>query len=247
MKASWKFVGQVALLLGAWAFNDAAMAAAFGPTPYLSAADSPFASLNFSYFYLEDFEDSALNTPGIAIAAMGPVVGPSNDTDSVDGDDGIVDGSGRAGHSLYTTPGSTGSSMAFHFDPAVLGGLPTHVGIVWTDVGRVTSGEDFSGLVVAEALGPDGLTSVGVIGPVLLGGDGSVAGLTAEDRFFGFSNPAGISRLSISMPNSIDWEVDHLQYGLIVPEPSYAILAGACTLFAAGGIFRSRRSLRNSK
>ncbi len=37
-----------------------------GPTPYLSAADSPFAEyLDGPDFYLEDFEDGELNTLGI--------------------------------------------------------------------------------------------------------------------------------------------------------------------------------------
>lgn len=39
----------------------------YGPTPYLSFRDSPFSGTNFSYFYLEDFEDGLLNTPGVNV------------------------------------------------------------------------------------------------------------------------------------------------------------------------------------
>ena len=39
----------------------------FGPTPYLSAADSPFDLSGLgTTFFLEDFEDGELNTPGAA-------------------------------------------------------------------------------------------------------------------------------------------------------------------------------------
>lgn len=69
----------------------------FGPTPYLSAADSPF-SLSSPGLLLEDFEDGALDTPGVS-STNGAPRGPSGLTDSVDGDDGSIDGSGNGGHS----------------------------------------------------------------------------------------------------------------------------------------------------
>ena len=59
-----------------------------GPLPYLSQADSPF-DLSAPGAYLEDFEDGLLNTPGVA-ASVGSVMGPSSNTDSVDGDDGSI-------------------------------------------------------------------------------------------------------------------------------------------------------------
>ena len=66
-----------------------------GPT-YSSFADSPFFSQSFSYFYLEDFEDGALNTPGVTTHQSWYVKGPSASTDSVDADDGVVDGAQAA-------------------------------------------------------------------------------------------------------------------------------------------------------
>ena len=53
-----------------------------GPTPYLSQADSPFDLSELgTTFFLEDFEDGELNTPGIFqpihLATDVGVVGPS--------------------------------------------------------------------------------------------------------------------------------------------------------------------------
>ena len=95
-----------------------------GPTPYMSAADSPFNGGTYSYFFLEDFEDAQLNTLGAA-ASGGNVIGSDVYVDSVEG--------GSAGHSWYS--GFVFESFTFTFDPVALGALPTHVGIVWTDIG----------------------------------------------------------------------------------------------------------------
>ncbi|MXX39720.1 MAG: hypothetical protein F4Z85_16945 [Gemmatimonadetes bacterium] len=35
--------------------------------PYRSFADSPFKNNHYLYFYLEDFEDGKLNTPGVSV------------------------------------------------------------------------------------------------------------------------------------------------------------------------------------
>src|SRR5258708_4956916 len=75
----------------------------FGPTPYLSSADIP-AGLYTSGAptVLENFEDGNLD-PSI-IASGGRVVPPGSEglIDSVDADDGVIDGSGLNGHSWFT-------------------------------------------------------------------------------------------------------------------------------------------------
>jgi hypothetical protein len=72
-----------------------------GPTPYLSAVDSPFIG-PFDWFRLETFESGAFSQPGVTISSGAGVIGPGLLTDSVDSDDGAVDGSGRGGHSFYS-------------------------------------------------------------------------------------------------------------------------------------------------
>lgn len=213
-----------------------------GPTPYLQQADSPFSGLAFSYFQLETFEDGLLNVPGV-FASAGAVNPPNFFLDSVDGDDGAVNGSGSTTqHSFY--PMAT--SLTFTFDQAVLGSLPTHAGLVWTDIGY-NSPTPYFGPVGFEAFDPFG-ASLGSLGPFVLG-DGSDQGETAEDRFFGAYNSGGISAIRVTT-NTTDWEIDHLQYGAAasqttpVPEPGTLSLLG---LGVAGLVrrYRTRRSGRS--
>ena len=172
-----------------------------GPTAYLSQADSPFAAgITAGTTALEDFEDGVLSPAGVSMMD-GSVTGPGGLTDSVDGDDGVIDGSGTNGRSVFGGSGSTG--ITFTFDAIVLGSLPTHAGIVWTD------GE---GTTLFEAFGPGG-ASLGTIGPSAIA-DGSITGTTAEDRFFGVESVGGI--LSIKISNTAGGiEADHLQFGPI--------------------------------
>lgn len=178
-------------------------AALTGPTPYLQASDSPFAPGAFSTFYLEDFEDHLFNTPGVsATDVSGTVTSTRFGTslmDSVDGDDGAIDGSGQGGDS-YWANGSTGILLTF--DASVLGTLPTHAGVVWTDGAGTTFFEAWDA----------GGTSLGTIGPVAIA-DGNHAGGTGEDRFFGAMHSGGISEIFISN-SSGGIEIDHLQYGI---------------------------------
>jgi hypothetical protein len=167
---------------------------------------------------LETFEDGLLNIPGVT-ASGGSVLGPDELTDSVEATrDVVVDGvTYRRGHSFYS---NRQSNLEFIFDAAGIGALPRYVGIVWTDVGfsSDSAGNGF-GKVTFEAF--DGVNaSIGLItSPVL--GDGRFDGTTTEDTLF-FANYAdGISKIRIGMPDSTDWEVDHLQYSLSqVPLPA---------------------------
>ena len=204
--------------------------ATFGPTPYLSSADSPFASGSFSYFHLENFEDHLLNTPGVSADVGGVtsvVFGPTIH-DSVDADDGIIDGSGLLGDSYFTGPGAAG--IRFTFSAAILGSLPTSAGLVWTDGGFGTS-------VTFTVFGENGQQ---VFTTTLSGfADNSNNGETAEDRFFGATYSGGISAIFMSNAGG-GMEVDHLQYGAAaaaaVPEPeTYAMLLAGLGLlgFAA--------------
>src|SRR4051794_41108441 len=100
----WALVWCTGLLLllvrAARPATGAASARFTRPPAYARTADGPFSVLDFSsgYFYLESFEDGAFNTPG-ASASGGTVAPPGPDTDSVDADDGQLDGQGTGGHS----------------------------------------------------------------------------------------------------------------------------------------------------
>ena len=169
-----------------------------GPTPYLSQADSPFAAqITAGTVVLEDFEDGTL--PAGVTAPSGSVTGPGGLTDSVDADDGAIDGSGTNGHSFFGD-GQTG--ITFQFDPVVLGAFPQAAGMVWTDG---------DGTVSFEAFDESG-TSLGVQGPFSLP-DGSFTGGTAEDRFFGITNPTGVSAIKLTNTSG-GIEVDHLQFAV---------------------------------
>ena len=211
--------------------GTAGAASFYGPTPYLSFADSPFYGGSYSYFYLEDMEDG-FNTPGVSNSGGG-VTGPGGITDSVDADDGVIDGSGVNGKSLFGN-GSTG--ITFTFTAAVLGTLPTHAGIVWTD-GAVHNQVTFQAWDTANV-------SLGtLVGNDI--GDGNFNSDTAEDRFFGVVNAGGISRIAIwnsqMSGGGSGIEVDHLQYGSAVPVPAAAWLLG-CGLFGLIGVARREAS-----
>jgi len=187
----------------------------FSDTPYLSVADRP-AGFGNGPVLLEDFEDGLID-PRLTVSAG--VVGPGGPTDSVDADDGTIDGSGSNGHS------------AFSFSPVEVSfaaPFPTAVSLVWTDGGTNTN-------VTFEAFGPTNV-SLGTIGPVLVG-DASILGTTAEDRFFGVNDPAGISRVLISHTSG-GYEIDHIAWsepGTANPPDLSLSLSGASSSVAAGG------------
>ncbi|MEZ4702498.1 MAG: T9SS type A sorting domain-containing protein [Rhodothermales bacterium] len=168
---------------------------------YNQAADSPFFLLDFStgYFYLENFEED-FDVPGVTTDQGNKVsinYGP-NQHDSVDSDDGVVDGNGLDGDNWYYDTGSIG--VTWTFDATVLPALPTHAGIVWTD------GE---GDIVFEAFDAEGNSLGTVTGMHACCG---TSGTTADDRFYGVIDAGGISAIKISNAGG-GIELDHLQYG----------------------------------
>lgn len=192
-----------------------------GPSTYVSAADSPFSGLNFEYFHLEDFEDLELNTPGVA--RSGGTIGEEARAyrDSVDGDDGAIDGLGTEGESLFVDrdrslwgwlpwSDADATGITFIFDPDTLGAFPSHVGVVWTDAEapKATS-------VFLEAFGPTGI-SLGTFGPHSIG-DNTTQGTVPEDHFLGVIHLDGISAIRI-FQHADQMEVDHLQYGILKAE-----------------------------
>jgi hypothetical protein len=199
----------------------AALAQTFvGPTPYLQASDSPWAGLSFDYFHLEDFEDKALNTPGATMTAgiISTTSFAASLIDSVDGDDGVIDGFGR-GESIFLN-----GVIRIEFDEAVLGTLPTHAGIVWTDgfVGGAFEAFDRNGASLGSISGTHA--------------DGVFNGTTAEDRFYGVEFMGGISAITIASATGGGVEADHLQYGA-VPEPGIMAAVG----LGAAALLRRRR------
>lgn len=231
MNTSLRSIAAAGLALAGFSGTAHADPTYLGPTAYLQASDSPFAGGNYGYFYLEDFEDHLFNTLGASANVGGVtsvVFGPAIH-DSVDADDGIIDGSGLLGDSYFS---GGGGGVTFSFSAAALGALPTDVGIVWTDGGAGTS-------ITFSAFGANG----GLLFTHTENGfaDSSNNGETAEDRFFGVKNAAGVSAILISNISG-GIEVDHLQYGLAaaVPEPqTYALMLAG--LGAVGWMARRRR------
>ena len=182
-------------------------ATATGATGSCGTKDSPFKAIGTGYFYLEDFEDDAFE-PGWSIGGMQTRNGPSPTTDSVDEDDGAIDGSGVAGSSHLEA-----GAFTIDFDENVLGAFPTHVGLVWTDGGSGV-------LVTFEAFSASGSSLGSLSSPA---GDPADDGATVEDVFFGWSEPTGISAVRVSQASGSP-EIDHLQYGGPQPEGLDAFL-----------------------
>lgn len=198
----------------------------FSNTSYLSAADIPVGFyLGGAPTLLDTLEDGSLDAS--LLASTGSVIGPgqfNGARDSVDGDDGAIDGSGLAGRSWFSGSGSVG--VTFTFTGAV---LPTAFGVVWTD-GSVS--------VTFSARDGDG----NVLGSITESGfaDGGFGGTTGEDRFFGVTSAGGIKSIFISNAAG-GIEVDHLQYGEMVPATVVPLPAAGWLMLTAGAALMTRR------
>lgn len=157
-------------------------------------------------FVLEDFEDGQLDE--FLAVSGGQIIGPGFDsgtpgvTDSVDADDGRIDGTGQSnsrGHSLYEE---------FHSISITFEELTSSAGLVWTDGDRQLSKVTF------EAFDQSG-HSLGIVNAGKLG-DGVYTGTTEEDRFlgvrFGDGLETGITRIEVTNVDGLGIEIDHIQY-----------------------------------
>lgn len=235
-----------------------AQAGLLTPTPYLAfdnaipgagTSISPFSGQSFDYFHLQTFETVAPGgifagneiSPGAFLTQLsgvgggnGSVISPaqSANEDSVDADDGTIDGSSAGGQSLFTNTSPTG--FKFSFSLSALGKLPTHAGLVWTDGAWTVSNRTAN--VIFEAFGPND-ESLGVITATGFQ-DTVITGTTAEDRFFGVTNAQGISAIAIRAVggSGSGMEIDHLQYGAatVVPEPGTIAVWSVLGLVAVG-------------
>lgn len=199
-----------------------------GPSPYRSSADSPFNLSGVGNdFQLEDFEDGQLNTLGVA-AIGGGVRAPSSLTDSVDADDGTIDGSGNLGYDYLVRPGSSG--ITFVFDANALGGLPSNVGIV------ITNGFGGSPSAFVEYFDASGLLITKQTNTIE-----NINTTSADDRFLGAFHAGGIKMIRVSSvgAGNSGLEVDHLQYGNIV-QPT-----GSAGLWTSDGTSDGTKLLKN--
>lgn len=202
-----------------------------GPTPYRSVADSPFNLSGLgSTFFLDDFESGIFRYPNLIVVDPARIRGPSPLTDSVDADDGQIDGSGSGGRSLVVS----GGLSTFPTVP------PTHESLLRIAV-SIDSGYNALGFVWTDAL-PRHDLYLNVIHSDLHSEShymdfgqsfmsDTYSGETAEDRFIGFVSDGPIVLIEIATrsqgfgPPSERFEIDHLQFGVqTIPEPDAVVL-----------------------
>ena len=170
----------------------------YGPMKnYLEFAQSPFyeISQNNPNFYFEDFTKGYLSTPGIEID-VGETHNNKDVTDSVDEDDGFIDGFGHEGISYQVASGKqrAGSEVVmFTFDERSLRQLPTYFGIVLTDYDCAQIGGTKTANILFEVYDSNGK-------PIFTKdsinfGEPNVEGATQEDMFYGIYYEEGIKRI----------------------------------------------------
>ncbi len=167
--------------------------------PYTKVADSSLfgaMSLDDDY-WCETFEDGLVNIPGLSMSG-GVIATPGGQTDSVDADDGSIDGSGNGGRSYRAT---LGSPITINVSSAALAGLPERLAFAWTD------GPQNSTLTITVTTGT-GAAFVRTVGPL---GDAGSGGATAEDRLVAVTASDGIAQVVIASGGAT-FEIDHVQF-----------------------------------
>jgi MYXO-CTERM domain-containing protein len=185
-------------------------------SPYLQTSDSPLATASPGY-RLEDFEPSSPTLPLLGVnltTAHGSSVDPGL---SVDGDDGAVDGSGAAGHSLTVITQASTTGATFTFNNVSIGAYPKSAAVAVT--------AEFASLLTFTVYN----TSNAVSGTYNLP-NVSTSTPTSDDFLFWASDPAGIGAISVTSNSAaIALHLDHLQYDTLntiaVPEPATIVIA----------------------
>ncbi len=212
MKTRMHWTLSVVVVGGFFALTNSALAGlpANGFTTsanYVEIASSPF---NSPKLVFDDFE-AGLNPVNVSIVGTVAIEGGN----SVDGDDGVVDGLVGSGKSSTNSLrlGSwnipfTPANATVIFDATALGGFPVKAGFVITDASGL---EDINGnpiplTVHVQAILSDG-TPVSFTQSVR-----SEYATVADDLFIGFNASAGISSLTVSCELPI--AIDHFQYEL---------------------------------
>jgi hypothetical protein len=209
------------------------------PIPYTSFASNSYVRALFDCFDVEDLEDSSLSASGDpALHGMAPR--SAGLPDLVVEDANSILESGASGRTWYF---NGVSSITFTFGAALLGALPTHAGLVWTNLGLANVRKGFDS-VLFEAFDTMN-NSVGLVGPSALG-DGLFAGQTVEDRFFGITSASGIGSVRISLLNSTQQGLDNLQYDFprftqSVANSDPAVTLAVLVVGCAGDGFTRRR------
>ena len=206
-----------------------------GPTPYVDLTDTPdgvFSVGPNDSLHVENFEDPNGPWEECFSIDVGERIGPkfvSGDnipvTDSVDSDDGAIDGDGTMGSSWF----ANSRSLTISFDS------PTKAaGFVFTDT-------DTSATMIS-------ISAYGVDGAELIRQDFDTSfvddvftGTTVDDRFFGITAMGSdlIAKVKVAIDRGTGIEIDHVQFIKTVPEPSALALVGI-GLLGLGGLRRRR-------
>jgi hypothetical protein len=200
-------------------------------SPYFSQANSPLVIASPG-FKLEDFEPSSPSLPTLGInltTAHGSSVDPGL---SVDGDDGSIDGSGAAGHSLTVTTQAGTTGATFSFNNITLGGYPKSAAVAVT----AFAGNQLVFTVFDTSNAVSGTYTLPTV---------NTTTPTADDFLFAASDPAGIGAISVSSNGAaIHLHLDHVQLDTVnaisIPEPG----SGALLVTAAAMVAAARRRRR---